>query len=141
MTKRVLLAEDDESGRTIMAIALRAMGLDVVEAEDGGRMLVAVASQYKDGRSTEDIDLVITDIHMPVVGGLDLLKSMRLAGWTTPVMVITGYATSEVRDVALRLGAVILDKPLELDVFERTVRGLLEGRRPARSSPPREARA
>jgi two-component system chemotaxis response regulator CheY len=132
--KRVLLAEDEEVTRTVVAKVLRAMGLDVVETRDGGRMLVAVTSQYKDGHSPADIDLVITDVQMPVVGGLDILQGMRAAGWMTPAIVMTGYETPRVREVADRLGAILLTKPLDLDAFERVVRRLLETPRPARSS-------
>lgn len=130
--KRVLLAEDEESTRKLIAAHLRAMGLDVIEAGDGGRMLVAVTACYREGRSPADLDLVITDVHMPVIGGLEVLKGMRVAGWTTPVIVITGGEPSRMGDAAYRLGAVLLGKPLDLDAFERAVRNLLDLPRPAR---------
>jgi DNA-binding response OmpR family regulator len=123
--KRVLLAEDDDSARRIMAGALRAMGAEVIEAADGGRMLVAIASYYKDGRSPSDLDLVVTDVRMPVVGGLDIFQSLRAARWTTPVIVVTAYESSDVRDAARSLGAVVLTKPLDLEELERTARRVL----------------
>src|SRR5512138_1818467 len=91
--KRVLLAEDDDSARRVMADVLRAMGLDVLETRDGGRTLVAIASHYKDGRTPDDLDLVVTDVQMPFVSGLELFKGLRAAGWTAPVIVVTGYDT------------------------------------------------
>ena len=87
--KRVLLAEDDASARTILAKILRAMDLEVIETDDGGRLLVAITSYYKDGRSPEDLDLVITDIWMPVLSGLEIFKGLRVAHWTLPVIVMT----------------------------------------------------
>lgn len=133
--KRVLLAEDDAAARSIMARALRSMGIDVVETHDGGRMLVAVAAHYRDGRSPEDLDLVVTDVNMPVVGGLDVFAAMRAARWKTPIIVVTGYVTPAVRMSVDRLGAVLLVKPLDLAVLEATVRRLLSVPAPAPSQP------
>lgn len=138
--RRVLLAEDEESARKIMASVLGAMGLDVIETGDGGRMLVAIASHYKGGRSPEDLDLIVTDIHMPVVSGLDMLKGLRAAGWTTPVIIVTGHETREVREAVARLDALLLPKPLDLDRFEHAVRTILTGPKRARNRPQSEAR-
>jgi two-component system chemotaxis response regulator CheY len=124
-SKRILLAEDDECARAVMAAVLRSLGAEVIEAVDGGRMLVAVAAHYKEGKSPDDLDLVVTDAQMPVMGGLDVFKGLRTAGWRTPVVVVTGLDTDEVRETVRRFGAVLLPKPLDLDLFEATVRDLL----------------
>jgi DNA-binding response OmpR family regulator len=123
--KRVLLAEDDGSARCIIAEVLRAMGLDVIETADGGRMLVAVASYYKDGRTPDDLDLVITDVRMPVMSGIEIFKGLRTAHWKVPVIVMTAWATDEVRDATSRYGAALLIKPLDLDELETVVKRLL----------------
>lgn len=123
--KRVLLAEDDAVARAVLAKVLRGMGLDVIETGDGGRMLVAVASYYKDGKSPDDLDLVITDVRMPVMSGIEIFKGLRTAHWTLPVIVMTAYATDEVRDATLRYGAALLLKPLDLDELERVVKKML----------------
>lgn len=143
--KRVLLAEDDAIARKLVARALADMGAEVIETADGGRMLVAIASHYKDGRSPTDLDLIVTDIRMPVVGGLEVFQGLRAAGWTTPVIVVTGYDAADVRDAADRLGAVILSKPLDLEELERAVRTLITAPRrttrgPARVPRPRGGR-
>lgn len=123
--RRVLLAEDDADARHVMAGVLRAMGLEVLEVADGGRMLVAIAGQYKNGHSPEEVDLVITDVCMPVVRGLDVFKGMRAAGWKTPVIIVTGFDTEEVDAVAASFDALVLTKPLDLDRFEHEVRNVL----------------
>jgi CheY-like chemotaxis protein len=138
--KRVLLAEDDEAARKIMASALRDMGAEVIETADGGRMLVAIAAYYKDGRSPTDLDLIVTDVRMPVVGGLDVFQSLRAAGWTTPVIVVTGYESREVRDAAQRLGAVVLPKPIDLAELEQTAGALVEQPRRASARIPKIGR-
>jgi CheY-like chemotaxis protein len=121
----VLLADDDACAREVVAEVLRDMDLDVVETDDGGRMLVAIAAQYKAGRKPEDVHLVVTDVVMPVMSGLDVLKGLRAAHWKTPVIVMTAFATDDVREAVASLGGVLLPKPIALDVLQRTVRGLL----------------
>lgn len=124
--KRVLLAEDDASSRAVLAKTLRGMGCEVVEAVDGGRMLVAVTAQYKEGHRPEEIDLVVTDVCMPVFSGIDVFKGLRAAHWRMPVIVMTGYDTKQVRDTVAMLDAVLLLKPLDLAMFEAKVAELLD---------------
>lgn len=132
--KRVLLAEDDTAARRILARILRQMGLDVVEVADGGRMLVEITSLYKNGRSPLELDLIVTDVRMPVMSGLDAFKGVRAAHWHTPVIIVTAYETPDVRDTVERFGASLLVKPLDLDEFESTVRRALESATMLRSS-------
>jgi DNA-binding response OmpR family regulator len=123
--KRVLVAEDDPSARRAITSALRAMGLEVIETHDGGRMLVAVTGYYKGGHAPEDLDLIVTDAHMPVVDGLEVFWALRAAHWTIPVIIVTGHDTAEIHDAATRLDAILLPKPLDLDLLESAVRKLL----------------
>jgi len=123
--KRVLLAEDDPVAREIVAAALQGMGLDVMISDDGGRMMVAVASHYKAGRTPADLDLVVTDVQMPVTSGLEVVKALRKARWQTPVIVVTAFESPEVREIADQLDAVLLEKPIDIHVLKRVVRKLL----------------
>jgi DNA-binding response OmpR family regulator len=125
LVKRVLLADDDPCTREVVAEILRDMGLEVVTSDDGGRMLVAIASQYKSGNTPEDVQLVVTDVVMPVMSGLDVLKGLRAAHWKTPVIVMTAFATDDVRDAVQKLGGVLLVKPVDIGVLETTVRDLI----------------
>lgn len=123
--KRVLLAEDDPSARSVIAKVLRAMGLEVREIDDGGRLLVAITSFYKNGHSPDELDLVITDVRMPVLSGLEIFKGLRVAHWTLPVIVMTAYDSKEVNETVARFGAALLLKPLDLDELEDLVRRML----------------
>ena len=127
--KRVLVAEDDSDVRGVMARSLRALGLDVTEADDGGRMLVALASRLDDKRPV--FDLIVTDVRMPVLDGLEVLRGLRAAQRSTPLVIVTADDGSGVRAAAARFGAVVLPKPLDLDQLEATVREQLS--RPATS--------
>lgn len=70
---RILLAEDDRDLRAKIAAALRADGHEVVEANDGGRLLVRIGTAYATRQPREGYDLVISDVRMPVCSGLQIL--------------------------------------------------------------------
>ncbi len=123
---RIILAEDEASSRELLAKVMRALGAHVESSADGGRLLVAVATQYDAGHDPEDIDLIVTDIRMPVMSGLDVVEALRVAHWRTPIILMTAYATSAIYERAAKLGATLLLKPLDLDVFEETVRALCQ---------------
>lgn len=90
-----------------------------------GRLLVAVTAQYREGHSPEDVALIVTDVNMPVLSGLELFKGVRAAQWRTPVVPITGMDTPDVHDLAQKLGAAVMLKPLDLSAFESIVRRLV----------------
>ena len=111
----------------MLARILRELGFEVEEAADGGRLLVQVASRYKEGHSPEEIDLIVTDVRMPVVSGLEIFENVRAAHWHTPVLLVTAFPTSRVLDVAAKLGARLLVKPFGIAEFERAVLELVKG--------------
>jgi DNA-binding response OmpR family regulator len=119
----VLLAEDDQDEREAIVSALRTIDIEAEAVADGGRFLVAVASQYR--VETRPIDLMIVDVFMPVCGGLAVLEALRIAHWVTPVVVITGRESREVRDATARFGATLMIKPLDLTTLQQTVLRLL----------------
>lgn len=121
---RVLLVEDDHEMRILLARYLRRAGYDVIEADDGIAALMRLADAIgRRGFST--YDLVISDIRMPGPSGLNLVAELRSCDWATPVILITAFGTAETHDKARRLGAEILDKPLDLEELERAVVRLL----------------
>lgn len=124
----VLLAEDDKDLRDALIEVLGALGAEVEPVVDGGRFLVAIAARYDDGGAPSQVDLIVTDVRMPVCSGLDILDGIRAARWTTPVIVMTGLHTPNIRQRATKLGATLLLKPLDLAIFEATVLSLLASR-------------
>lgn len=124
---RALLADDDPGMRGALARVLRGMGLDVIEAADGGRLLVAVGAHYKGPFSRDDVVLVVTDVSMPVASGLEILDGLRQASWNQPAIVVTGHDGPEIRLAAERLGAVVVPKPIDLAALEELVGVLLGG--------------
>ncbi len=67
------------------------------------------------------ISLIVSDVQMPLLSGLEVSKGVRAARWKIPVVLVTAYPSREVRESAQKLGARLLAKPLDLDAFERAV--------------------
>ena len=111
--------------RRVVAESLRKDGHEVVEEADGGRLLVRVAAIYSFDSTSDPVDLIVSDIRMPVCSGLDILKGLRAARWATPVILMTAFGDDETRLRANRLGAVLVDKPFQMSALREMVKGLL----------------
>lgn len=105
---RILLAEDDPSMRIFLARALERAGHAVVPAADGEAALAALADE-------PGFDLLIADIVMPGLDGIELARQASQAAPGLKVMFITGFAAVTLggRHVAPR-GAKVLSKPFHL---------------------------
>ena len=111
----VLVAEDDPDMRRLVAAVLRGAGHRVVEATDGMQILDRIESTIWSARP-HLFDVIVTDVHMPGLSGLDVLAALRCTRWTTPVILITAFGDEETRSEARALGAIdILDKPFNPD--------------------------
>ena len=122
---RVLVAEDDAEMRSLVADALRGDGYEVVELVDGGRLLVDIAARMKDEDDANAVDVIVSDIRMPICTGLQILAAMRDARWRTPVILMTAFGDETTRRHAESLDAVLVDKPFEMDDLRATVASCL----------------
>jgi DNA-binding response OmpR family regulator len=120
---RILVADDDAEFRELLAGALRDDDYDVIEESDGGRLLVRVAASYTPGATP--IDLIVSDVCMPVCSGLNILKGLRKANWSTPVILMTAFGDGDLRASAAHLGAVLFEKPFDACALKDKVRELL----------------
>ena len=119
--RRVLLAEDDASLRQLLASVMRADGYEVIEVADGVQLLDAVERTLAK-RDRPDGFLIVADIHMPGLTGLDVLAVLRCAYASTPVVLITAFPDQEARAEARDLGAVaMLAKPFSVDELRAVV--------------------
>ena len=119
---RVLLAEDDREFRRLIAKTLRNDGYEVVEADDGVALLEQYASALlADGDLNDVFDLIVTDVRMPGWTGLTILDGLRSAGCNTPAIVMTAFGSDALRAGASRLGAVVIDKPFDLDELRQAI--------------------
>jgi DNA-binding response OmpR family regulator len=116
---RVLLAEDDPEMRALMAMALRKSGYNVVECSDGIGMLTYLAAFLLPAEfAREPFDLIISDIRMPGVTGMEVLEGKPKNRKFPPMILITAFGDAETHALANRYGAAaIFDKPFDVDVL------------------------
>jgi CheY-like chemotaxis protein len=125
---RVLVAEDDADMRRLVVETLRKDGYEVVEAPDGGRLLVKLAREYGMQGVEVATDLVVSDIRMPVCTGMQILEQLRAVRWHVPIILMTAFGDAATRERAAALGAVLFDKPFDLDDLRTAVAALLQRR-------------
>ena len=124
----ILLAEDDDAFRDLLASALRDDGHVVLEARNGLELLDEIEACVRSPRRPP-IGLIISDVRMPEFSGLDVLGAIRCAAWRTPGILITAFGSPETHAEAEEMGALLtLDKPFDLDVLRAAVQEVLTGR-------------
>jgi len=121
MTASILVVDDEKAIQEILDFTLTAEGYKVETAGSGEEALTRVEQQ--------DFDVILTDIVMPGVTGLEVLERSRLLNPRASVIVMTAYAALETAITALRRGACdYLEKPFSVDVLKERVRRLLQYR-------------
>lgn len=123
-TPLVVIAEDNAELRGLLAVALERDGYRVAQAATGEGLVALVEELVRAG---EALRLVVTDVRMPIVGGLDAARALHHAGHRVPLIFMTAYSDSWTRARAAELGAVLLDKPLTLETLRRAVRRAVGG--------------
>jgi ATP-dependent Lon protease len=119
---RILVVDDEEIARTNMEYILRKDGYQVASAASGMEALEKF--------ETQEFDLVLTDLKMEKMDGLQLLKSVKQISPATELVMITGYATVSTAVDALRQGAAhYLSKPINLDDLRATVKEMVSKKR------------
>ncbi|MBR1939078.1 MAG: sigma-54-dependent Fis family transcriptional regulator [Spirochaetales bacterium] len=122
MMATILIADDEKNIRSGLQIAFEDEGYDVLTAENGEIAWKLI--------NTTSVDLVITDIRMPVMTGLDLLEKSSSAYPLLPIIVLTGHGTIETAVQACKNGAAdFFTKPIDLDHLLLTVSKCLANRK------------
>lgn len=115
---RILLVEDDAGSRETTKSFLERSGFEVLAAEDGARALQ---------RLSEGVAVVVTDLKMPRVDGMQLLKCARQEAPHTPVIILTGQGSEEAAVEALKAGAFhYLTKPVNPQQLRHVVQQALD---------------
>ncbi|MGB3399625.1 MAG: sigma-54 dependent transcriptional regulator [Candidatus Deferrimicrobiaceae bacterium] len=121
-TGRVLFIDDDRAGREVALFNLRKAGYRVEAASDGAEGLAAF--------SPEKFDLVITDVKMPGISGIEVLRRIRTQAKDIPVLVITAFGNVETAVEAMKEGAYdFIGKPFHRDQLLLAVEKALERKR------------
>jgi two-component system response regulator PilR (NtrC family) len=118
---RILVVDDERSIRELLAIVLRREGYEVLLAENGR---VAIAALER-----EPVDLLISDIKMPDMSGVDVLRAAKKIDQDILGIMITAFASTETAVEAMRLGACdYLSKPFDVDLLKMKVREKIDNR-------------
>lgn len=112
---RILIVDDDPGQRSLLDSFLRGQGFDTVVVESGAKALAALRAQ--------PVSMMISDVRMPGMSGLETLRQARKEHATLPVLLVTAYADVKEAVGAMRDGALnYLTKPIDLDELLGTVR-------------------
>jgi two-component system, NtrC family, response regulator PilR len=118
---RILVVDDERSMRELLAIVLRREGYEVLLAENGRTAIELL------GR--EPVDILISDIKMPDLSGVDVLRAAKKIDQDILGIMITAFASTETAVEAMRLGACdYLSKPFDIDLLKMKVREKIENR-------------
>jgi DNA-binding response OmpR family regulator len=118
MGAEILLAEDQADIRDLIALNLRHAGYDVTPVADGRAAL--------DSQTERSSDLLILDLMMPGLDGLEVCKALRAKGRATPILMLTAKSTELDRVLGLELGADdYLTKPFSMAELLARVKALL----------------
>ena len=119
MSKRILVVEDDFDTRYMLSLILKSEGYEVITAADGEGALAVAFDQ--------PIDLIITDISMPCLNGIELTRSIRLKKETSrlPILAITAFGETTM-NAALAAGAsACARKPVQMSEFLPMIKTLM----------------
>jgi PAS domain S-box-containing protein len=128
-SETILLVEDEEAVRVLVKKTLELHGYTVLDAANGAEAL-KLSQKYED-----QIDLVLTDVVMPEIGGQELVARLNASWPGLKVLYMSGYANQAIQQEILGPNAAFLEKPATQETLIRQVREILD--RPPRR-PPRE---
>lgn len=122
--KRILAVDDEPSMRRLLEISLRQAGYQPVLAADGKEALHCIKTQH--------IDLVVSDLHMPSMNGLELLKAVRTENAYLPFIMVTAQGEIKTAVAAMKLGAEdYILRPFDLETLEIAIAKALSNQRMA----------
>ncbi len=140
--RTILLIEDDAEMEKLLKLALEREGYEVVAVSDGDQALDWLGLCLFDGSLARVPALIVSDVRLPQFGGLELLEGLLCAVDDVPVILITGFPSTELYAEAFELGAArVLAKPFDMEALLGAVYTVLEtrGARPDRTRPPGRA--
>jgi two-component system chemotaxis response regulator CheY len=119
---RILVIDDEEEIREILKMHLESAGFMVIEASDGEEGI----NKMREGANLLQVGLIITDIRMPKVNGVETIDYLRKNAPSKPILVITGYPDTELAISLLKKGVKeYLVKPIEKKVLLEKVNKVL----------------
>jgi two-component system phosphate regulon response regulator PhoB len=124
-TYRVLVVEDEEVIRQMLVLALEEEGYEVLWAEDG-RSALELLQEIEAASNQPPIDLMLLDLMLPQVNGLDICRTLRYQGNTLPILIVSAKASETDRVLGLEVGADdYLSKPFSMRELVARCRALI----------------
>jgi DNA-binding response OmpR family regulator len=121
--KRILIVEDEPRIALALCRALEFPGRGDYEVE-----ISPIAETALTKLESGPFDLIVTDLRMPGMGGLEFIRHVRQTSPQTQTMLITAFGSPEIEELTQRLGATYLPKPFSLQEFVDTAERILSGR-------------
>ena len=119
---RILIIDDEPEVREVLRLYLETGNYMVIEANDGEEGI----KKMKEGANLLQVGLIITDIRMPKVNGVEMIEYLRANAPSKPILVVTGYAEPDLAISLLRKGVKeYLVKPVEMNVLLEKVKKIL----------------
>ena len=112
--KKILVADDNDMNRLLAAVILQNYGAEIIEAETGEQAILMVS---------ENPDLILMDIQMPIMDGYAATRHLRKMGVNTPILALTAHASTDDRNRCLAAGCNnYLTKPISIDHLQNVIR-------------------
>jgi DNA-binding NtrC family response regulator len=119
---KILVADDDKNLRKVLLSELSIEGFDITEADSGTKTLELIEKN--------EYDVLILDLNMPDIGGMEILKKLEVMDIPTEVIILTGHATVSTAVEAMKLGAYdYLTKPFKIEELKTVVGKAYEKKR------------
>ena len=118
---RIMIIEDDEAMRSLLEDFFEEEGFETDSASNGADALRILSKDH--------LDLIVTDIRMPGLTGLDILPRVRRLKPETPIIVMTAYGSEDVRRRSLESGATTyLEKPIHLSKLRTLIHEMISAK-------------
>ncbi len=121
---RIVIAEDSNELRRLLAAGLEHVGLEVLEAENGTELVEIVVGARRSA-PTAELSLIITDVRMPGLDGVAAVEWLRRLAISTPVIFMTAFGDARIREAAGKLNSRWIDKPVSLSGLRLLVAEML----------------
>ena len=117
--KKILIVDDDTAHRIMLKVNLTEAGYEIIEADDGDQVLPVLAEH--------EVDLILMDLKMQRMDGLESIKLLQKNGRPEPVVVITAFSSVESAVEAMKYGAMdYVTKPVDIESLKLTVAKALD---------------
>ena len=117
---KILIVDDDKTTRRLLSLYLKGKGYETVTAENGLEAMEKVG--------TEDINLIVTDLNMPYMDGIELTKTLKSSSWSSiPIIMVTTEADEEEKKKGKDAGIDdYLVKPASADQINESIKKILK---------------